>query len=167
MQHLDRLVDMLHAAGYKITIETQGTIFREWIRKCDKVTVSPKPPSSGNITSMREVHVFSQLLRPRLVPDPSAGIPTIVEALPDGQLSYKVVVFDEEDVEYLRELVRFLEGKHPVFLSIGNDVGRDTTSDLLDKWRTWAEWIGQDEELSTVRVLPQGHVLLWGNARGV
>src|SRR5438105_4781939 len=41
MHDLSELVDLLHADGRKIAVETQGTVFREWLRACDVVTVSP------------------------------------------------------------------------------------------------------------------------------
>lgn len=150
LHHLDAVIDELHERDYRVTIETQGTVFRPWIRKVDKVTVSPKPPSSGNITDMNTVERF----RVALEPNPN-------------QLSYKVVVFDQGDVQYLRQLVRHLDGEYEVFASVGNDVGKDTTSDLLTKLEETANMLMNDPELAGVRVLPQLHVLLWGNARGV
>lgn len=164
---LEPLVELCHAEDLKVTVETQGTVFRPWIRAADKVTVSPKPPSSGNVTTMQEVDWFSDQLRPRIAPSLSAGTAGMVESIPDGVLSYKVVIFDDADLEYLRGLVRHVPGRYPVFASVGNLVGEDSVGDLLEKWRWLAETVMRDPELRAVRALPQGHVLLWGNARGV
>jgi 7-carboxy-7-deazaguanine synthase len=150
LQHLDELIDLLHYKGYKVMIETQGTVYRQWIRKVDNITISPKPPSSGNTTSMDTVDAFRHHF---------AGV--------SNRLSYKVVVFDEYDLEYLTVLVKHLEGLYPVFLSIGTDVQNDTADKLLRKWRYWAETLARDRVLGEVRVLAQCHVLLFGQRRGV
>ncbi len=168
LQHLDGLMDELHRRGYKVTIETQGTVFRPWIRKVDKVTVSPKPPSSGNITEMRTVDDFRILLEnPPVDPEHREDGPGRTDAPPSPDLSYKVVIFDEGDFVYLRQLVRHLKGRYEVFASVGNNVGQDGRDDLLSRLNSIAGFVMRDPELAGVRCLPQLHVLQHGNARGV
>src|SRR5687767_3136340 len=52
LHELTDLVDKLHDRGYKVAVETQGTIFKPWLVNVDRLTVSPKPPSSGNVTTI-------------------------------------------------------------------------------------------------------------------
>lgn len=149
LQHLDALVDELHLRGYRITVETQGTFKRDWLYKADHVTVSPKPPSSGNTTNIETLRDF--LLHPS----------------PLDRVSIKMVVFDEGDLDYAREVARWADGLWTVYLSVGNNVGKDGREDLLDRCSWIASRSLQDPDLARVRVLPQLHVLLYGNARGV
>lgn len=152
LHHLGDLVDELHDEGYRVTIETQGTIWREWMARVDHVTVSPKPPSSGMRTNWGALsRVVGNLL--------AAGVETAL----------KVVVMDEEaDLRYAAEVFeRYPQGELMRFLSTGNDVGVDTTQDLLEKMARFVERTLRDERFRDVRMLPQLHVLLWGNARGV
>lgn len=144
MHDLTDLVALLHADGRKIAVETQGTVFREWLRACEVVTVSPKPPSSGMETNLAQLDRFA--------------------ALPNANL--KVVVFDDADLAYARDIHRRYPGV-PFYLQVGNSVGADDRDALLAK----LDWLGQralaDPALQDAVVLPQLHVLLYGNRRGV
>ncbi len=85
-------------------------------------------------------------------------------ALPNANL--KVVVFDEADYAYARDI--HLRYPHvPFYLQVGNPVGEDDTATLLAK----LDWLGSlalaDPAMGGAIVLPQLHVLLYGNRRGV
>lgn len=141
---LGALVARLHAGGRQIAVETQGTVFREWLRDCAVVTVSPKPPSSGMRTDYAQLDRFA--------------------ALPNANL--KVVVFDEADYAYARAIHLRYPGV-PFYLQVGNTVGQDDTAALLAK----LDWLGRlalaDPAMGAAVVLPQLHVLLYGNRRGM
>ena len=144
MHDLRELVDLLHADGRKIAVETQGTVSREWLRACDVVTVSPKPPSSTMPTDFAQLDRFASL--------PNANL--------------KVVVFDDADFTYAREIhLRYPDV--PFYMQVGNAVGQDDAQALLVK----LDWLGQkvlaDAAMQSTIVLPQLHVLLYGNRRGV
>jgi 7-carboxy-7-deazaguanine synthase len=144
MHDLAELVALLHADGRKIAVETQGTVFRDWVRECEVVTVSPKPPSSGMETNLTQLDRFA--------------------ALPNANL--KVVVFDAADLAYARDVHQRYLGV-PCYLQVGNRVGTDDRDALLAK----LDWLGHqalaDPALQDAIVLPQLHVLLYGNRRGV
>lgn len=144
MHDLSELVDLLHADGRKIAVETQGTVFRDWLRACDVVTVSPKPPSSTMSTDFAQLDRFASL--------PNANL--------------KVVVFDDADFAYARE-VHLRYPDVPFYMQVGNTVGEDDAQALLAK----LDWLGQkvlaDASMQSAIVLPQLHVLLYGNRRGV
>jgi len=141
---LAALVERLHAQGRQIAVETQGTVFRDWLRACEVVTVSPKPPSSGMQTNYAQLDRFA--------------------ALPQANL--KVVVFDDADYAYARD-IHHRYPNVPFYLQVGNHVGQDDTASLLAK----LDWLGQralaDPTMGAAVVLPQLHVLLYGNRRGV
>jgi 7-carboxy-7-deazaguanine synthase len=139
------LVEVLHGAGYRVHVETQGSLAPAWLGQVDSVTVSPKGPSSG-------------------MPPDWEGLRRTLAVAADPDL--KVVVFDESDLDYAREVRR----RYPVLpftLQLGNRVGEDDEASLLRRLRWLAEAALGDPAFADVRVLPQLHVLLWGNRRGV
>lgn len=144
LHDLSALVELLHHAGLRIAVETQGSVFREWLRDCDVVTVSPKPPSSTMSTDFAKLDRFA--------------------ALPNANL--KVVVFDDADYEYARAIHQRYP-QMPFYVQVGNVMGEDDTASLLKK----LDWLGQrvlhDPAMQAAVVLPQLHVLLYGNRRGV
>lgn len=144
LHDLEPLVECLHEQGRQIAVETQGTVFRAWLRDCEVVTVSPKPPSSGMRTNLAQLDQFA--------------------ALPNANL--KVVIFDEADFAYARDL-RQRYPAVPFYVQVGNAMGKDDAQSLLAR----LDWLGQqvlhDRVMHSTIVLPQLHVLLYGNRRGV
>ncbi len=138
------LVAGLHGGGYAVHVETQGSRAPAWLGACDSVTVSPKPPSSG-------------------MPPDWDGLGRTLRAAADPDL--KVVVFDAADLDFAVE-VRARHPAVPLTLQPGNRVGADGRDDLLRRLGWLAEQALRRPELGDVRVLPQMHVLLWGNRRG-
>ncbi|HEX8996361.1 MAG TPA: 7-carboxy-7-deazaguanine synthase QueE [Ktedonobacterales bacterium] len=144
IHELTALVERLHATGRKVAIETQGTVYRPWIAQCDVVTVSPKPPSSGMVTDHARLARFM--------------------ALPQSNL--KVVVFDDADFAYARDIHTRYPDK-PFYLQPGNAVGQDDAASLLRKLEWLAQQAMHDPAMSGAIVLPQLHTLMFGNRRGV
>lgn len=156
IQPLGKLIRLGHERGYTFAIETQGTIHKDWFSELDYLTVSPKPPSSGMGTNWERL---SRCLE-------AAGKRT--------ETTLKVVVFDDADYAYAHEV-----GERyplvPIYLQVGNDdppgpEPKDATepdhAKLLDRY----EWlVGKvlADGWNGATVLPQLHVLLWGNKRGV
>ena len=79
---LGDLVARLHRAGRKVAVETQGSIWREWLAGVDLLTISPKPPSSGMASDDHAAETEQFLDR---------AVAT------DAQLALKIVVFHDED----------------------------------------------------------------------
>lgn len=142
--HLEFLVDAVRAGGYRVAVETQGSIYRPWLDSCDLVTLSPKPPSS------------------RMTPD-LVALDRFVR-LPEATL--KVVVFDEDDFAFARSIHHRYPGV-PFYLQVGNDLRVDTRDSLLAKLHWLTQRTLRDETMGAAVVLPQLHVLLYGNQRGV
>ena len=146
LHDLGELTDALHASGRKVAVETQGTIYRDWVERVDLLVVSPKPPSSGMTTDFTKLERFMQ----------------------HPNVALKIVVFDDTDFEYavyVRQ--KFSDPSIPLTLQVGNAVGKDTLSNLVEKLRWLIERAVKDKRLFNVRVLPQLHVWVWGNQRGV
>jgi 7-carboxy-7-deazaguanine synthase len=153
---LGELVALLHADGRKVTVETQGSVWRDWLADVDLLTVSPKPPSSGMATAANEEE--SERFMQRAV---AAG----------GRVVLKVVVFDEADYLWAAAL-RARHAGLPFHLSCGTDPPGPGTShpEALDgvseRYRWLCERAARDPAMDGARILPQLHVLAWGHQRG-
>jgi 7-carboxy-7-deazaguanine synthase len=139
------------AEGYGFACETQGSVARPWFGDLDTLVLSPKPPSSGETVDWQ---AFADCVAA------GAGARRTV---------MKIVVFDMADLDWARAA----HARHPdlpLYLQPGNpedDPDRSVDpQDLADRmlWlveqTTGAGWF-------TPRILPQLHVLIWGNRRGV
>ena len=139
------LVDLLHADGFRIHVETQGSRAPAWLAAVDSVTVSPKGPSSGMAADW-------------------TGLADTLRLARDPEL--KVVIFDRNDLMFAKAVHTRHPGV-PLTLQVGNRVGQDGMDDWLAHLHTLADQVLADGGLQDVRVLPQMHVLIWGNRRGV
>jgi len=151
------LYDMVSLLGenFRVAVETQGAFYKPWVRLCDVVTVSPKPPSS-KMDGRLDYNVLSKYL--------DLG----------KQLSFKVVCFGNEDIQFARDLHQKYP-QVPMYLSCGTDrppgnakigiVGVQQAIFWKMDWLTKA--VFELPDLWDCRVLPQLHALMWGHKQGV
>ncbi len=155
IQPLGQLIAKGQGEGYRFALETQGSIAKDWFGDLDHLVLSPKPPSSGMETDWQ---AFEDCLA-------AAG---------DGpQVALKIVVFNDADYAYAKAAsARF---PHlPIYLQPGNhtppppddDNARVDIDGIMDRMLWLVDKVSEDRWFSA-RVLPQLHVLLWGNRRGV
>jgi 7-carboxy-7-deazaguanine synthase len=153
---LGDLVARLHQDGWRIAVETQGSIWRDWLADVDLLTVSPKPPSSGMLSSDHEAETLRFLGR-------------AVEA--SGQVVLKIVVFDDQDYDWARGVRASWTGV-PFHLSCGTDPPQVDTShaealrELSVRYRWLCERAAHDPIMIDARILPQLHVVAWGHEKG-
>ncbi len=153
IQPLGELISLGHGKGYRFAMETQGSVARDWFCELDVLVLSPKPPSSGEDVNW---DTFDECLAN------SKGKPKTV---------LKVVVFDEADYQWAKGVASRYPG-FPFYLQPGNHtppVGDDETIDMdgiMNRYEWLVERCLQDQWFSA-RILPQLHVLVWGNKRGV
>lgn len=154
IQPLAGLIGLGRARGYRFALETQGSVARRWFADLDMLVLSPKPPSSGMETDW-------------------AVLQACVEAASGVETVLKIVVFDAADYAYARDVAaRFPQ--LPVYLQPGNHTPPppDDDSAVVDqegvdaRMRWLVERVTADGWFAA-RVLPQLHVMLWGNKRGV
>ncbi|WP_445505367.1 7-carboxy-7-deazaguanine synthase QueE [Microvirga sp. G4-2] len=157
LQPLAPLIALGRQKGYTFALETQGSVPQPWFAALDWLMLSPKPPSSGVDTDWQ---ALDECVRA------SANGPHCV---------VKVVVFDEDDYAYARRVA----GRYPalpVYLQVGNPAplvthsgpGREEADldDVMERFRWLVDTVAADRWF-TATVLPQLHVLAWGNKRGV
>jgi 7-carboxy-7-deazaguanine synthase len=150
LQPLETLLDAGHVRGHTFAMETQGSVARDWFSKLDYLILSPKPPSSGMKHSPAKLKACLAAAR--------KGNP---------QISLKVVVFDEDDYQFARA-VNKCHPEIPFYLQVGNPSpeGEIAPEMLLGNLRRLGERVLADG-WQNVAVLPQLHVLMYGNKRGV
>ncbi|MGW6298210.1 7-carboxy-7-deazaguanine synthase QueE [Peribacillus butanolivorans] len=156
LKNLDGLIAILKDNGMKIGVETQGSRWQDWFLDIDELTISPKPPSSRMNTDFK---VLDRI------------ISNLANRNPDNHVSLKVVVFDDEDYQYAKN-VHFRYPDIPFYLQVGNDDSgtandQQLISGLLKKYEELIDKVIADDELRNVKVLPQLHTYIWGNKRGV
>jgi 7-carboxy-7-deazaguanine synthase len=156
LKNLDSVIDLLKENGVKVAIETQGSKWQDWFYKIDELTISPKPPSSKMETDFDKLDTIIRNLK---------------EDHFNGNVSVKVVIFNEEDLEYAK-LVHKRYPDIPFYLQVGNDDLTNFNNDeLVQKLLLKYEWlvnqVVSDLDFNNARVLPQLHALIWGNKRGV
>lgn len=161
LHDLSALVTGLQGAGRLVSVETQGTRWKPWLREVDSLCISPKPPSSGMPVKKTEEALDKFM------------------AQVDENYFLKVVVFDHADYEW----ARMIHQRHfyaSFFVSAGNDAGKtvgrpdrvdqrtraQVVTDLLERTKWLTNRVMVDPEMCDVRVQSQQHVLLWGNEIG-
>lgn len=156
LHDLSVLVAELQGGGRKVAVETQGSVWKPWLGAVDRLTVSPKPPSSEMATG-RHAEQFQAFM-----------IKAAEGRDANERLVLKIVVFDETDLAWAKAVAGDWSSI-PLFLSAGTPV--PAPSDLLgavaSRFRWLCEAVAADPDLGRARVLPQLHVVAWGDARGV
>jgi len=152
LQPLDGLIRLGKASGYRFAMETQGSVVQPWFMELAVLTLSPKPPSSGMKTDWRKLQ-------------------ECIDVAGRADLSLKIVVEDDTDYQFAREVSGKFPGI-PVYLQPCNNipvvgVEENITESLagIERLR-WLVTRVLTDAWYEVRVLPQLHVLLWGNKRG-
>ncbi|MDB5623320.1 MAG: queE [Devosia sp.] len=155
IQPLGELIEYGHREGYRFALETQGSLARDWFSMLDTLVLSPKPPSSQMSTDWAQLEACL----------------AATQGKPQSVL--KFVVFDDEDYHYARNAAARYPHL-PVYLQPGNHTppspeALDGVIDMTGLMQRM-EWLVDKvtrERWFAARVLPQLHVLLWGNKRGV
>jgi 7-carboxy-7-deazaguanine synthase len=157
LQPLDELCTLARLNGHSLAMETQGSVARSWFAKLDWLILSPKPPSSGMTTDWNALGACVE----------AAGVrPSCV---------LKIVIFDEVDYAYARTAASHYPNLK-IYLQVGNPAplvasGKPMPEaadlgELLKRLRWLASRTIADRWFNAT-VLPQLHVLAWGNKRGV
>jgi 7-carboxy-7-deazaguanine synthase len=149
LQPLGELIRSGKAQGHRFALETQGSVAQSWFSELDWLVLSPKPPSSGMTADWDSVRAC------------------VAAAGERAHTALKIVVFDDEDFAFAREAKARFPGL-PIYLQPGNPVHEAelNRAALLSR----LEWLIEEVRSARwhdVHVLPQLHVLIWGNRRGV
>jgi len=157
LQPLGSLILLGRRDGHSFALETQGSVSQVWFADLDWLIVSPKPPSSGMVTDWGALESCIAAARDR------------------ARCVLKIVVFNDDDYAYA-QTVAARSPSLPIYLQVGNSAPHHAGggassdeanfSDLTDRLRWLADKTVKDRWFDAT-VLPQLHVLAWGNKRGV
>lgn len=162
---LTDLVVRLHHQGYKVMVETQGTAHKQWLHHVDEICISPKPPSSGMQYGPASLRAYLR---------------NFATWKQTQDLYLKIPIFDDTDYEWAANIHKVIPHVE-MFLSLGNidpnlpTVGNKGQGDpdapldigfYLDRMADLMTKVANDGRMDDVRILPQLHVLAWGNERG-
>ncbi len=154
IQPFGDLIDLGHTKGYKFALETQGSVPAVWFAKLDTLVLSPKPPSSEMTVDW---DVFDQCIK-------SAG---------ETHKVLKIVIFDDVDYDWAKEVASKYPDL-PLYIQPGNHTPPPADDDMfevdMDGIMDRMHWLvdkSMADQWFRPRILPQLHVLLWGNKRGV
>ncbi|UTC29941.1 7-carboxy-7-deazaguanine synthase [Brevundimonas phage vB_BpoS-StAshley] len=191
MWDLGLLVELCHEAGIKVAVETQGSIWRDWLRDVDQLTISPKGPG---MEEKFKPEIFKKF---------------ISQIGPNTQTCVKIPVFGQMDLEFALEVddildtpmrweapieelgkpsphankERIVVDRESRYLSVGNylqpllgedlqlhdpaivaEDGLKIQEELLTSYRNALEMdYLPDPRISHWKFLPQLHVLVWAN----
>ena len=146
MYDIDSVVDAL--GDYKLSVETEGYLWRDWLNKAEQVVVNPKAPSSGmsDKTNWEILHKYEAICA-----------------------HLKIVIFDNTDLDW----AEWVAQRYPsmkLYLSVGTPQGLgedETQKQVLCRLHDLSNEVLKRDKLSTAILLPQQHVLTWGTQQGV
>lgn len=151
IQDFAPVIAMGKAEAYRFACETQGSVARPWFADLDMLVLSPKPPSSDQVVDWDAFDACVQAGRDA------------------GQTVMKIVIFDDRDYHWAQDAA----ARHPdlpLYLQPGNpEVDPDVpvaAQDVADRLLWLVDKVTADRWFRPC-VLPQLHVMLWGNLRGV
>jgi 7-carboxy-7-deazaguanine synthase len=157
LQPLAPLIALGRESGHSFALETQGSIPQPWFAELGWLILSPKPPSAGMRVDQDALDACLKAAR---------GRPRCI---------LKIVVFDDADYSYARDTAARHQAA-PVYLQVGNPLPPNAAGgaysddadidDLLQRFRWLAGKVTADHWFEAT-VLPQLHVLAWGNKHGV
>lgn len=150
IQNFAPVIALGRALGYRFACETQGSIAQDWFANLSLLVLSPKPPSSGQQIDW-------------------SAFDACLAAAGQADTVMKIVIFNHADLAWAREVAAAYP-RLRLYLQPGNtetDPEQPVDPQRLADRLLWLvdETIGKGW-LSPI-ILPQLHVLIWGNRRGV
>lgn len=167
---LSLLVDALHSQGALVCLETQGTVYKPWIPDCDLIYVAPKGPGMGANpdTSIFHFSTFMLSLRNGIMQQYGT---TNHHSGPDVVI--KVPIFTREDLDFAIQVQKVAQN-YPIVLMVGNLIPEgkadydNVLGCLIAQYNYVIDTVIQHYPgLVGCQILPQMHVMLWGNKQGV
>ena len=153
IQDFSAFIKIAQSNGYEVAMETQGSIHQPWFADLNYLALSPKPPSAE-------------------ISFDKSKFAKCVQAGPVGKIAMKIVIFDEIDYNWAKEMAD-LYPDLPLFLQAGNLSHQTQTKSAKSPFDQSSEkmrWLIEktlSDNWFKPKILPQLHVMIWGNARGV
>ena len=155
-KELGIVIRNLAANNYPSTCETQGSIPQEWFADLALLTISPKAPSMSNDFNWDRFLLCLQDAK-------------------NTPVEIKIPVFSDVDIDFVQQFEPVLANVEQITISVGNlfvtdrpqgKEGSPPADELLESYRSIVGKV-LARRMHWVHILPQMHVLLWGNKKGV
>lgn len=148
---MKEFLEILKEHNYFISMETQGSIYKDWFKLLDNLVISPKNIENRPIKDEEYKSIIQKIINNA------------------KKVIIKTPIFNTEDIKWIKEFITFT-GDFDIYLSVGNEYLEETNPDkfrklILNKYLWLIEEVLKDEELKNYNVLPQLHTLLWINER--
>lgn len=157
---LGRLITEGRKQGYSFACETQGSIYKDWFEDLSNLTLSPKPPSSGETTDWDKLDRCVETKGWKIL-DSLGKVYQFISTL-------KVVVNDEDDYQYAKQ-VHERYSWVPFYISVCSETSGTTPfirAKIADKYNEILSWLIRDQWYDC-RLGFQQHTMIYGNQRGV
>lgn len=142
LRDLDNLCQRIFLNFSEVHIETQGTIFQEWLIRVSHTAVSPKAQHLRLDVLDKIFHICGE------------------------RSQLKVVIFSDEDMKFAKDLhQRYLH--IPLILQPGYERRSSTTDYILNCRKVTESFISDSSWTGDVRVMPQLHRIIFDAKRGV
>lgn len=171
MWDLGETVEILQQHNFLVAVETQGSKFMPWLANVDQLTVSPKGPGmlTEQYTSAWSLDNLKYFL------EEYEAVRRGGDAVDFGRIHkacLKIPVFCQADLDFVEHAMEVAGAFYPAYISVGNPAVHqhalgNLRETLLKRYENIVEQVLGRPALSDVIVLPQLHVLLWGNKQGV
>ena len=167
---LRKVVRTLHHKGFKVAVETQGSIWKPWLNHVDVLTISPKGPGMGVSPEKSKTDVINFL-------DNFLDYEKAERGYNPHRVVLKIPIFNSDDLDFAEQFADMFPAL-PLYLSTGNtliDLAKDSMPysnwDLRENGMKQliaiAEQVYKRPGLDRAIILPQLHVLMYGNRREV
>lgn len=154
----------IQESGHRVVIETQGSKWMDWLAYVDILTIAPKGPGmmSDNKSAEWSFENFATFLR-------------LLHGVADRscRVVIKLPVFAKGDLDFAERIMEYIKPwGYPLYLSVGNPAVyahniSALRNQLLGRYESIIGEVFKRPHLSQVIILPQLHVLVWGNKQGV
>lgn len=169
MWDLEHLVTRLHGAGKGVAVETQGTLWQEWLTKVDCLVLSPKSPGMGEKFEPKK---FIDILQHMSLTDVPAALKVVIFSMQDIEFALDVAELAAVEGYGFQDGLKYfsLGNPFPPTLDAALDLQMEDEQSLLDSlmynYRLLIEDVTGDPRITDWRFLPQLHVLAYGNEAG-
>ena len=162
LMEINRL-GLIAESSRAFALETQGTLWHDWVLSCQFITISPKGPGMGEKFEPKLFGKWMQKMQ-----------------LFAGPWCVKVPVFDQRDLELIVEINQsWPTTKSRTYISVGNvnppapalreNEDEELTiaafrAQVMKNYEQICNSVMTDSRLAGTPILPQLHTLIWGNA---
>lgn len=153
------LIELLLKNNYEVAVETQGSIWCDWLSLISLIVVSPKLYCYNSKNFKENFMNIYNLKKSK-----------------NSNLCIKIVVFKNRYLKKQIDQIKQIKQEYPhfpIYISIGNRFTNLNLNDntlklkILDDYKKILLEILKEEELNDIFILPQMHVLIWGHKKGV